>query len=136
MLKLEKCHPALAIIDSFRGQTTPDFLSLLETHNIIAIIVPANCTNKLQPIDVSINKPIKNKLRCRFRDWYASEVEKQLKTVKVDEVKVEMTTVAMKVKCAQWMISAIQEIQKHPEIAVNGFRATGILSAVTEVTKD
>ena len=35
MLKLEKCHPALAIIDSFRGQTTPDFLSLLETHNIL-----------------------------------------------------------------------------------------------------
>ena len=67
---------------------------------------------------------------------YASEVEKQLKSVKVDEVKIEMTTAAMKVKCAQWMISAMQEIQKHPEIAVNGFKATGILSAVTEVTVD
>ena len=35
MLKLEKCHPSLAIIDSFRGQTTPEFLSLLENpqHN-------------------------------------------------------------------------------------------------------
>ena len=60
MLKLEKCHhPSLAIIDSFRGQTTPEFLTLLETHNIIPIIAPANCTDKLQPIDVSINKPIK-----------------------------------------------------------------------------
>lgn len=76
MLKLEKCHPALAIIDRFCGQTTPDFLFLLESHNIVPIIVPANCTNKLQPIDISINKPIKDKLRCRFRDWYASEVEK------------------------------------------------------------
>ena len=54
----------------------------------------------------------------------------------MDEVKIEMTTAAMKVKCAQWMISAMQEIQKHPEIAVNGFKATGILSAVTEVTED
>ena len=98
--------------------------------------VPANCTDKLQPIDISINKPIKDKLRCKFRDWYASEVEKQLKSVKVDEVKIEMTTAAMKVKCAQWMISAMQAIQKHPEIAVNGFKATGILSAVTEVTED
>ena len=42
MLKLEKCHPSLAIIDSFRGQTTPEFLSLLETHDIIPI-APANC---------------------------------------------------------------------------------------------
>ena len=54
----------------------------------------------------------------------------------MDEVKVKMTTAAMKVKCAQWMISAIQEIQKCPKISVNRFRATGILSAVTEVTKD
>lgn len=109
---------------------------MLESHGIVPIIVPANCTDKLQPIDVSINKPIKNKLRCRFRDWYASEVEKQLKTVKVDQVKVEMTTAVMKVKSAQWMVSAVQEIQKHPEITVNGFRAAGILPAVTEVTKD
>lgn len=56
MLKLEKCHQALAIIDSLHGQTTPDFLSLLETHKIVAIIVPAYCTDKLQPIDVSINR--------------------------------------------------------------------------------
>ena len=98
--------------------------------------MPANCTDKLQPIDVSVNKPIKDKLRSRFHDWYASEVEKQLKIVKMNEIKVEMTTVAMKIKCAQWMISAIQEIQERPEIAVNGFRATGILTAVTEVTKD
>ena len=54
----------------------------------------------------------------------------------MDEVKVKMTTAAIKVKCAQWMISAIQKIQKCPEIAVNGFRATRILSAVTQVTKD
>ena len=101
MLKLEKCHPSLAIMDSFHGQTTPEFLSLLETHNIIPIIAPANCTDKLQPIDVSINKPIKDKLRCKFRDWYVSKVEKQLKSVKVDEVKTEMITAAMMVKCAQ-----------------------------------
>ena len=31
-LKLEKTHPALAIFDCFRGQTTADFRSLLEHH--------------------------------------------------------------------------------------------------------
>ena len=133
MLKLEKFHPSLAIIDSFRGRITTEFLSLLEIHNIIPITVPANCTDKLQPIDVSINKPIKDKLRCKFRDWHASKVEKQLKSVKVDKVKIKMATAAMKVKCAQWMTSAMQEIQKHPEIAENGFKVTGILSAITEV---
>ena len=57
MLKLEKCHPALAIIDSFHGQTTPDFLSLLESHGIVPIIVPANCTDKLHLLTFLLTSP-------------------------------------------------------------------------------
>ena len=63
MLKLQKQHPALAIIDCFKGQTTSRILSLLRENNIVPVIVPANCTDKLQPIDVSINKPIKDQMR-------------------------------------------------------------------------
>jgi len=63
MLKLQKQHPALAIIDYFKGQTTSRILSLLRENNIVPVIVPANCTDKLQPIDVSINKPIKDQMR-------------------------------------------------------------------------
>ena len=60
VLKLDKDRPALAIFDSFKGQTTPAFYSLLQSHNIIAIQVPANCNDKLQPLDVSLNKPVKD----------------------------------------------------------------------------
>uniref|UniRef100_A0A1X7TZ62 DDE-1 domain-containing protein n=1 Tax=Amphimedon queenslandica TaxID=400682 RepID=A0A1X7TZ62_AMPQE len=56
-LKLQNDCPALAIFDSFKGQTTLGIFSLLESNNIIPIKVPANCTDKLQPLDVSINKP-------------------------------------------------------------------------------
>ena len=55
-LKLEKMHPAVAIFDCFKRQTTPGILALLEGHNIIPIHIPANCTDKLQPLDISINK--------------------------------------------------------------------------------
>jgi len=48
MLKLQKKYPALAIIDCFKGQTTPKILSLLCENNIIPVIVPANCTDELQ----------------------------------------------------------------------------------------
>ena len=44
-LKLSPTHPALAIFDCFRGQTTPDFYQLLQQHNICYVIVPANCTD-------------------------------------------------------------------------------------------
>lgn len=104
-LKLERTHPALALFDCFRGQTTPEIHDLLEKHNIVAIQVPANCTDKLQPIDVSINKPVKDEMKKRFQRWYADEVQKQLKDVKLEDVKVNLTTAAIKCKSADGIIS-------------------------------
>lgn len=63
VLHLSDTQPALAIFDCFQGQTTPSVLSLLKAHNIVVVIVPANCTNKLQPLDISMNKPVKDELK-------------------------------------------------------------------------
>lgn len=41
-------------------------LKLLEDHNIYVVIVPENCTNRLQPLDVSVNKSIKAFLNQKF----------------------------------------------------------------------
>ena len=69
-LKLGSTFPAVAIFDNFGGQTTDAILSLLRSHNIIPIQLPVSCTDKLQPLDISINKPMK------FQQWYAQEVKK------------------------------------------------------------
>ena len=132
-LKLGKSHPALAIFDGFRGQTTPVIKSLLQRHNIISVQVPANCTDKLQPMDISVNKPMKDELKKRFQAWYASEVQRQLKEVSVDKIKVDVTASAIKARSASWIISSWQAIEQRPEIAVNGFRSAGILDAITAV---
>ena len=84
LLKLRKSHPALAIIDGFQGQTRLGILDLLQENNIITVMVPPNCTDKLQPIDLSINKPVKDQMGSKFQEWYASEVQKQLKSVSLD----------------------------------------------------
>ena len=62
-LHLDSSHPSLAIFDCFKGHTTPEFYTLLKEHNILSIQVPANCTDQLQPLDVSVNKPVKDHLR-------------------------------------------------------------------------
>ena len=97
-LKLNRSHPALAIFDYFHGQTTPDFYSPLKQYNIIPILIPANCTDKLQSLDVSLNKPLKDEVKKRFQAWYANEIQEQLKTVPVYEVKVDVTTGIIKAK--------------------------------------
>ena len=133
-LQLNKSHPALAIFDCFRGQTTPEFLSLLKKHNIVSVQVPANCTDRLQPLDVSVNKPIKDNLKKSFHSWYANEVQKQLKSVPVREVKVDVSAAIIKMKSVSWFISAWESLQARPEIVINGFKKTGILDAVTAAT--
>ena len=65
-LKLRFNHPAIAIFDNFHGQTTVDILSHLKSHNIVPLQLPANCTDKLQPLDISVNKPMKDYLKTDF----------------------------------------------------------------------
>ena len=135
-LALDKTQPALAIFDCFRGQTTPAILSLLEKHNIVAVQVPANCTDKLQPIDVSINKPIKDGMKSKFQAWYAGEVQKQLEEVPLDKVKVDLAAAVVKANATNWMISVWNALEARPEVAINGFKRAGIYDAIVSVTED
>ena len=38
-LHLDSSHPSLAIFDCFKGQTTPEFYTLLEEHNILLYVL-------------------------------------------------------------------------------------------------
>ena len=71
-LNLPMSHSALAIFDCFKGQTTPSVKALLAKHNIRFVLIPPNCTDKLQPLDISINKPIESEMKKCFQLWYVS----------------------------------------------------------------
>ena len=76
-LGLPDSQSALVILDEFKGQTTEQVLNLLKQNNIDYVIVPPNCTDRLQPLDVSINKPPKDFLRAKFQNWYAEQIVTQ-----------------------------------------------------------
>ena len=71
-LQLNTNHPSLVIFDRFRGQCTDQVLSLLTANNVHLLIVPANCTDRLQPLDISVNKAAKEFLRREFQNWCAA----------------------------------------------------------------
>ena len=58
-LNLDDSHSALVIFDVFKGQCTDNVFKLLEENNIEVVIVPSNCTNRLQPLDLTVNKSVK-----------------------------------------------------------------------------
>ena len=55
--------PALVIMDNFKGQVVDSVTDLLELNNIHVCLLPANTTDKLQPMDIWVNKPAKDFLK-------------------------------------------------------------------------
>ena len=62
-LKTSDDQVALAIFDEFKGQVTQACCELLWQNNILFVHAPPNCTDKLQPLDISTNKPAEDFLK-------------------------------------------------------------------------
>ena len=118
-LQLSPSHAALVIIDHFKGQFTD---KILELNNIMVVDVPANCTGKLQPMDLSVNKPIKDHMRSSFHKWYAHQVKSQ----NGNHEPVDLRLSLLKPLGARWFIDAFSHIQESPSIIKNGFLKAGI----------
>ena len=85
-LGLSSNHPTLIIFDVLKGQYTEEVCKLLEDSNILYTLVHANCTDKLQPLDLSLNKPAKDFKNRQFQNWYGEMICKQLEDKVEDEV--------------------------------------------------
>ena len=128
-LKLNEDHPALTIFDVFKGQCTEEVLQILEENNIEHVCVPANCTDRLQPLDLSVNKPAKEFLRGRFQEWYASQIIDQLEE---DTQQVDMRQSTMKLLGAHWLVALYDYICANPTFIVSGFSKAGILDILSD----
>ena len=53
----------LLVLDSFRVHTDVPFALLASENNINLAVIPGGCTSKVQPLNVSVNKPLKDVAR-------------------------------------------------------------------------
>ena len=63
-LNLSPSYPALVLFDNFKGQCTNSLLQTLTENNIHYVFIPPNCTDRLQPLDISVNKSAKKLPTC------------------------------------------------------------------------
>lgn len=83
----------------------PSVLEKLQKENIEVVFIPPNCTSELQPLDLSVNKPLKDHLKTKFTQWYADKVHSQLAASKaVEEIKVAMCMSLIKPASANWIL--------------------------------
>ena len=115
---------AIVIFDRFKGQCTP---RILASNNIYIAIVPGNCTDRLQPLDVSVNKSVKEYLRGKFQAWYSEQIRSLLNSGASD-VAVDLKMSIMKPLGAMWLMEMYDHLLTKPEIIINGFKGSGILA--------
>ena len=76
-LDLPLGQKALMILDFFSAQLGEDFRQLMLSKNLVYVYVPAN---KPQPMDLSVQNCVKDRMKNSFEDYYAEFVAKSLET--------------------------------------------------------
>jgi len=125
-LKLAAEQAAILLFDNFKGQCTPDLLKLLDSNNISVVLIPPNCTNRLQPLNLGVNKVAKEFLKRKFHEWYAKQVCTHIQG-KTKELPTDLHLSTIKPLGAQWMLDLFDHSKGRPEMIRNEFKEAGLL---------
>ena len=124
-------HPAIVMFDACRGHKGSEIEDLLKENLLLPVPIPSNCTDRLQPVDIRVNKPLKDYLCNNFTRWYASQVQEQLeKGTSIEEARNDLRLSVMKELEAKWLVSAYDHIKGNGSIIQNGFKKFEIIDAV------
>ena len=92
----------MLVLDAFSCHKTDDTKVLLRWTNTDLVIIPGRMTSLLQPLDVSINKPFKDWLRCCWSDRIMSVEKTYTKSGRISKIDLPMI-------CG-WIVKVWEEI--------------------------
>ena len=121
-LKFSENEKPILIFDQCRVHTTPTIIKFLTQKKITYEVIPAGTTGYLQPLDVSINKPLKNHIKDKFDKWYANYGSSAANTTNKGYRRPPSFD-----KLIGWTIDACKEI--NAEILIHSFETTGLISS-------
>ena len=120
---------ALVIMDVFKGQVTPMVLDLYKESNIVAVLVPANLTNHLQPLDLTVNGYVKRLMRAKFNSWYSSQLRRQLDEGKqLQDIDVPLRLSILKPFHAEWLVDCYNHMSGLKSLS--GWKSAGIMETL------
>ena len=121
-------HNALLLLDSFKAHTTDSITKMMKEQDTTHCIIPGGCTSKLQPLDVSINKPFKQILKgCWSNFIHTSVMAASDHTAKIKT--------ATKQQVLDWVVNAWQRMKERKELITKSFQVTGITSSDPDVVR-
>ena len=96
------------------------------------VLVPANMTNFLQPLDLTVNGYMKKFMRGKFNAWYTLEIGNQLDAGKqLQDIDVPLRLSLLKPYHAEWSIECYNHMTTTAtqDVIPSGWKAAGITEA-------
>ena len=112
-------QPSMLVLDAFKGHLTDSVKNQLRKMKT-KLVIPCGMTSVLQPMDLSINKPFKNRLRQQYLTWIADPARELKETGKIKR--------AAPSEVARWVSTAWKAIQE--SIIVRSFNKCCISNAL------
>ena len=133
-LNLDFDHPALLIMDVFKGQMTCAVRELLNENHILLQKVSANLTYLFQPLDVQggPNGYVKRFMKKKFTLWYSDQVIRALDEGKdIKDVEISLNLSIAKPLHAKWLIEMYNHMTSSEgrDVCLKGWIVAGILDA-------
>ena len=89
-------------LESRTCQGTVDFFSQV---HLYSVYVPANMTHFFQPLDLTVNRCAKQRMRKEFVTYYSSAVKQQLDSGKqLEDIEVDFRLSVLKPLHAKWIV--------------------------------
>ena len=126
---------ALLIWDLFRGQKTEAVTSLLQEQKILNEYVPNNMTDHFQVLNLTVSKWVKDFMKQKFNEWFATQLRNELESGKeLENITMKSLLSTMKPLHAGWLIDCYNQLtlSHRKEIKLAGWRASGISATVED----
>ena len=117
---------SMLVWDSFRAHSSAPICSMLKSLNTEPIVIPGGMTSMVQPLDVAINKPFKDRMRKKWQEWILADQHTFTASGRIR--KVELTQIC------QWMYEAWEDIPN--ELIKKSFRKYCITNAMDGTEDD
>ena len=119
--------PSMLVLDSFRCHKTPAVLEFLKKEQrTVPAIIPGGLTSILQPLDVAINKPFKDRMRLKWSEWMATG--EPVLTKMGRRKKVDLPTIC------NWILQSWEDIPE--DVVRRSFLKTGIANKLDGTEDD
>ena len=106
------------VADVHRAQQTANVKKLLQNKSTLLINVQPGCTSRVQPLNVSINKPFKHAIREQFEKHLSENLHLYTKN--------KLPVSERRVLTTKWVAEGWQRVSQNKEIIKRSFVICGI----------